>query len=78
MNVMLFGKAIAARLLLAAPIAFLLALVIILDDPLYRALAVAGLVVIEIIRDAISMGAVASSSPSRKKTRSARIKVVQN
>jgi len=71
MNVMLFGKAIAARLLLAAPIAFLLALVIILDDPLYRALAVAGLVVIEIIRDALSMSEAVSGTVSvaRKRRR---------
>jgi len=61
MSAVLFGKMEAARLLLIVPIAFLLVLVIIVDNAFYRALAVAGLVVIEIFRDAYSLSDVASS-----------------
>jgi len=50
------------RILAALPIAFCLALLIILENPFHRALVVAALVLLEVLRDAISMGEAASST----------------
>jgi hypothetical protein len=48
-------KFVAGRILLLVPIAILLALIIAIDNELYRALFVAGLVVMELVRDTFSV-----------------------
>ncbi len=50
-----FSKFVAGRMLLIVPAAFLLALIIIVDNALYRAILVAVLVVLELIRDTFSV-----------------------
>jgi len=57
-----FQKLVGIRLVLIIPIAFCLALIILLDDAVYRALAVAALILLEVLRDAISLSVAASST----------------
>jgi hypothetical protein len=59
---MAFERLVGTRILLAVPIALCLALLIILEDPFQRALTVVALVLLEILRDALSISAAASSA----------------
>lgn len=49
------SKFIASRILLLVPVAIILALIIVIDNALYRGILVAGLVMLELIRDAFSV-----------------------
>ena len=61
-----FAKFVGARMLLLIPIAILLAFIIVANDQLTRALLVGALVLLEVVRDALSIGAL---SPTKIKTR---------
>ena len=72
-----FQKLVLLRILLVIPLTLLLALLIMTDNVLYRALMVAGLVVLELVRDALSLGeamAVATGLPRKRAGEVARIK----
>lgn len=46
---------VAGRILLLVPIAIILALIIVTDSAFYRAILIAGLVMLELIRDVFSV-----------------------
>jgi len=64
---MLYSHFAAIRMLLLVPIAVLLAFLILSDDPFHRALIVAGLVVIELIRDTLSFTEIGKASKEAKR-----------
>lgn len=55
MTSVFYGKFVAIRLFLIIPIAILLALLILSENALHRALFVVGIVVLEIARDVLSV-----------------------